>query len=94
MENLSILGGGRWRILVWGAIAGIIALPAVAMRFTDDVDWTALDFIFAAVLLGAAGLLLELAMRFRRPMHRALMAGAILFIVLAIWVEGAVGIFH
>jgi hypothetical protein len=95
MENLSILGGGRWRILVWGAIAGIIALPAVAMQFTREVDWTATDFVFAGVLLGAAGLLWELTMRVtRNPLYRVVAGIAILGLVMLVWAEAAVGILH
>ena len=95
MENLSILGGGRWRILVWGAIAGIIALPAAAMQFTREVNWTATDFVFAGVLLGVAGLLWELTMRVtRKPVHRAIAGIAILGMVMLVWAEAAVGILH
>lgn len=95
MENLSILGGGRWRILVWGAIAGIIALPAVAMQFTREVNWTATDFVFAGVLLGVAGLLWELTMRVtRNPVYRAIAGVAILGMVMLVWAEAAVGILH
>lgn len=95
MENLSILNRGRWRILVWGAIAGIIALPAVAMQFTEEVDWTATDFVFAGVVLGGAGLLWELAMRLtRNPAYRAVAGVGILGMVMLVWAEAAVGILH
>lgn len=85
-------GVGRWRIFFWGAAAALVALPAVAMRFTTEVNWTASDFVFAAVLIGGVGLLLELAMR--RSGSLAYRAGAV-FAVLAgfatIWVNAAVG---
>jgi hypothetical protein len=45
------------------ATALILLVPLVAMRITDEVDWSLADFAFAAALLGGAGLLLELAAR-------------------------------
>jgi len=58
----------RWSWLRWAGWGGAVALilaPLVAMQVApgSGVDWTASDFLFATVLLGAVGLLLELAMR-------------------------------
>jgi hypothetical protein len=83
---------GRWRIFFWGAAAALVALPAVAMRFTTDVQWTASDFVFAAVMIGGVGLLLELAMR--RSASLAFRAGAAAAIAagfFTIWANAAVG---
>ncbi len=85
-------GGGRWRIALWGGAAALLAMPAVAMRFTAEVDWTASDFALAAVLVGAAGLALELAVR--RSLSLGYRAGAALAVaagVLTIVATGAVG---
>ena len=43
--------------------ACILLVPAVGMLVSDGVDWGVADFVFAALLLGGAGLLLELAAR-------------------------------
>jgi hypothetical protein len=54
------------------ATALILLVPLVAMRITDEVDWSLADFAVAAALLGGTGLLLELAAR--KPgkiVHRA-----------------------
>jgi hypothetical protein len=48
--------------------AALLLVPFVAMQFTDEVAWGAFDFVFAAILLGGAGLLIERAMR--RPRNR------------------------
>jgi hypothetical protein len=83
---------GRWRIFFWGAAAALVALPAVAMRFTTEVQWTGSDFVFAAVLIGGVGLLLELAMR--RSASVAFRAGAAAAIAagfFTIWANAAVG---
>ena len=45
-------------------VTGLILLvPLVAMLFTDEAAWGVFDFVFAGVLLGGTGLLLELAVR-------------------------------
>ena len=43
--------------------AAVLAIPALAMVFTDGTDWGVFDFVFAAILLGGVGLLYELALR-------------------------------
>ena len=52
----------------------VLLVPLVAMQFTEEVDWGAFDFVFAAALLVGSGLLLELAVR--RPSSIVLRAGA------------------
>lgn len=60
----------------------ILLLPLVAMQFTDEVDWSVADFVFAGVLLAATGLLLELAVR--KPRNIAYRAAAVAIGVAAI----------
>lgn len=79
----------------WALVAVILLLPAVAMPFTDDVQWTASDFAIAAVLLIGAGLLIELAVWKARSLPvRLALCLAVLGVVGLIWVDGAVGLFH
>ena len=78
----------------WSGIALVLLAPLIAMRFTDEVNWTASDFAFAGVLLVGAGLLLELIFwKARRPLVRAGLALAVIAAVLLIWADGAVGLF-
>jgi hypothetical protein len=44
-------------------VALVLALPAVAMLFTDEVVWSLADFVVAGVLLAVIGVALELAVR-------------------------------
>lgn len=82
-----------WRIAGWSLVALLLALPMAAMQFTDEVNWTAGDFAFAAVVLLGSGLLLELAVRARPERHfRAGSGVAVLAAVLLLWLTGAVGI--
>lgn len=79
----------------WTLVAVILMLPAVAMRFTDDVQWTVSDFVFAAVLLIGGGLLIELVVWKARSLPaRLALCLAVLVVLSLIWVEAAVGIFH
>jgi hypothetical protein len=81
------------RIVGWGMIALLIILPAVAMQFTSEVNWTMADFAFAVVMLGGVGLAFEMAVRangswaYRGGAAIALGAGLLL-----LWANAAVGI--
>lgn len=82
-----------WRIAGWGALMSLLLIPLIAMRFTDEVQWTGSDFIIAAVLLFALGLGIELAVRIGRSAPQRLgMLTATVAGFLTIWVTGAVGI--
>lgn len=90
------LGAGRrgniWRIAGWGAAAGLILLPLVAMQFTNEVNWNAADFIAAIVMLGSVGLGLEVAARRGNRAYTIAAALALLASFLSFWFSGAVGI--
>ncbi len=83
----------NWRVIGWGAAVLLLLLPFFAMKVTDQVNWTASDFVFAGLLIGGAGLILELAVR--RTGDRSYQAAAALAVAAAfmtIWSNGAVGI--
>lgn len=84
---------GSWRAAGWSLAGALLLAPAVAMRFTDEVRWTAADFVFAALLIGGVGLAVELAVR-KSPIgfYRAGAALAALAAVGLVWVNGAVGL--
>ena len=96
-EKMEIDRGRRWAgwtLARWGVIAAVLATPLVAMRFTDEVDWDAADFLFAGGLLGGAGLVFELAAwKIRDAGLRAAIGIAILAAVLLLWADAAVGLF-
>ena len=84
--------GQGWRMAGWGAAVALLAVPFVAMRFTDEVRWTGSDFIFAGILFGTVGLVIELAVR--RSSDWAYRGGAIAAVFAAfliVWANGAVG---
>lgn len=82
-----------WRIAGWGSALALLLLPALAMQFTDEVFWTAGDFLYAGILLIFLGTVAELAVRMasgRTARAGYLLAGLAAFLTL--WANGAVGI--
>jgi hypothetical protein len=72
----------------------ILLVPAVAMMFTSEVNWSVSDFIVAAVLLFGTSLSIELVMRaVKRNELRIILAILILSVLLLVWAELAVGVF-
>jgi hypothetical protein len=81
-----------WRIAGWGAAAALMLAPLVAMRFTQEVRWTAADFIFAGALVGGVGIAWEAIVRMtRNPAYRTAAAFALAAAFLIVWANGAVG---
>lgn len=88
----SARGRNRWRLLIWGGAAALLALPAIAMRFTSEVDWGAEDFIVMGALLALACGAYELVTRISgSTAYRAGAAIAIVTGFLTVWVNLAVG---
>lgn len=72
----------------------LLLIPLVGMQFSNEITWTALDFLIAAVLLFSTGLVIELVLRkVRSTEKRLILCGIILAAFLLIWAELAVGIF-
>jgi hypothetical protein len=92
-ENDGERGWSPWRIAGWSFAALLLLLPAVAMQFTDEVNWTVSDFIFAAVLILSVGIPLELVARKTGNLwYRAAVLFALAAAFLLVWINGAVGI--
>ena len=83
------------RLSVWAIIVAIILMiPLVAMQFTDEVNWTLLDFVTAGSLLFGSALVYELATRkMINTKYRLAVGVAVTAALLYLWVELAVGIF-
>lgn len=83
----------RWRLALWSVAALMLLLPAVAMRFTDEVRWDAMDFLVFGGMLLMAGGLVELVVRLSR--RRIVVLGAVALVggaFLLVWAELAVGV--
>ena len=72
----------------------LLLIPLIAMQFTNEVNWSLLDFIVAGVLLFGTGLIFDLVIRkTKNTKYRIVIGIAILIILLLVWAELAVGIF-
>ena len=92
VQNGGRTSGGLWRLAAWSIAAALLLLPLVAMQFTADVNWTASDFVFMAVLLGGVGLAFEFIVRRSRNFSYRVGSGlALLATFLTVWVNAAVG---
>lgn len=82
-----------WRLIGWGGILGLLLLPAVAMQFTTEVNWSGGDFLFAFLMLGSVGLAVELTVRANPAWsYRAGMGIVLAACFLTTWINLAVGI--
>ena len=75
------------------ATALLLLVPLLAMQFTDEVKWTALDFIVAGAMLFAAGLaFVLLTQRSKRIAYRLAAAIAVGAALMLVWGNLAVGL--
>ena len=75
------------------ATAILLLVPLVAMKFTDEVNWTGMDFAVAgALLFGAGCAFVSLARRTGDIASRLAAVTAVLAGLMLIWVNLAVGI--
>lgn len=80
--------------IIFSTVVALLLVPFVAMQFTNEVDWTILDFAVMGVLLFGTGLLCELAIRKAKSTRNSIIiCGAVLFACFLIWAELAVGVF-
>ena len=72
----------------------LLLIPLIAMRFTEEVNWTLSDFMVAGALLLGTGLLLNLILRkIASIKYRVVISAVVLIALLLLWAELAVGIF-
>ena len=86
MQNKRFIG-----IVV--AVAVLLLVPFVAMRFTNEVNWSPFDFVVAGVLLLGTGLACEFVLRVvKKTQYRIALCAAILLMLFVVWAELAVGL--
>ena len=73
----------------------LLLIPAIAMQFTQEVQWSIGDFLVMGVLLFCLGASLDLLRQkiFSAPRRRIWTLVVVLFFLL-LWAEMAVGIFN
>ena len=75
-------------------VGALLLIPFIAMQFSNEVVWTASDFIIMGILLLVTGLGIDLVLRkVSSSKNRLIMGGIILALFFMIWAELAVGVF-
>ena len=75
-------------------VFGILSIPLIAMQFTDEVSWKAIDFLIAGLLLYIFGWILYYLWTNLKSTYSKITACIIAIVIfLLLWAELAVGIF-
>lgn len=84
----------RW-IGIFLGTAGLLLIPFFAMQFTDQVNWSPLDFVAMGFLLLAAGFSGDFVLLRKEKSlpHRLLLLLGVVALFFLLWAELAVGIF-
>ena len=81
-------------IIILLSVPLLLLIPFIAMQFTNEVNWSPLDFLVMSILLLSTGLICEMVLRkVRKFENRIALCVAILAAFFLIWAELAVGIF-
>ena len=81
-------------IIILLAVPALLLIPIIAMRFTNEVNWTDFDFIVMGILLLVTGLTIEFVLRtIKSSAFRTILCLSILLAFILVWVELAVGVF-
>lgn len=92
--TLPIRPNPALRRLVWVGAVALLALPAIAMLFTAEVNWGPEDFAVGGVLLLGTAFVLDRVLGSGWSRRTMLVAAAtVLLGLLLIWTELAVGLF-
>lgn len=77
----------------WIIATMILLVPAIAMQFTDEVNWGVYDFLIMGALLVITGLAIEVVIRTTsKTRSRVALIFAIILVFLLVWAELAVGV--
>jgi len=73
-------------IIILVVALGLLLIPYAAMKFTGEVNWTALDFITMGIMLLCTGIGIEVALRIVKAtwLRVAAVAGVLLVFVM-VW---------
>lgn len=94
INSTIMITKNRRLIGIMATITGLLFIPLIAMQFSKEVNWGVFDFIVMGILLLSAGFSCELVLRKVKTIkNRIIICGAVLFVLLLVWAELAVGIF-
>ena len=74
------------RPMGWSLLAALLLLPLIAMQLTEEVRWTAFDFVFAGGMFLSLGLAVEGISRLPASIRsRFALAVAALALFIVVW---------
>ena len=77
------------------SITGLLLIPFIAMQFSDEVSWSAFDFILAAALLFSTAIVCNWVWsKVKNTKTKFVLCAVVLFVLILVWAEMAVGIFN
>ena len=81
-------------LLILGVTLCLLAIPAIGMLFSDDVNWGPEDFLVTGFLIFGLGVLIALARhRISNVRTRIVVIASGILIFFLFWLELAVGVF-
>lgn len=94
LQEINILPKPKVILIIISIVIFLLLIPFIAMQFTNEVDWSVIDFVMAGVLLLGTCLAIEFVLRkVKNTNHRIIICILILLALLLLWLELAVGLF-
>ena len=80
--------------IIYAVPAVLFCIPVLGNFFSKEFNWSASDFVIAAVLLFGTAFLIDLIQQIiKNNTSKILVSGVIILLLLLTWVELAVGLF-
>jgi len=94
MEQITKAPTNKRLAILLGIATMLLCLPLIGMQLTNEVNWSASDFIIGGILLYGTALGCEAVLRkLKTAKQRLIAVAAILLALFLVWAELAVGIF-
>jgi hypothetical protein len=91
---LYLVHANKTSLILLSTILLLLLIPLIAMQFSNEINWSIMDFLVAGVLLFGTGLTIEFVFRkVKSRKNRILICVFILLLFLLLWIELAVGVF-
>lgn len=81
-------------VIILAIVLALLSLPLIAMQFSNEVKWDAVDFLVMGILLLGTGFSIEFVIRIVKSLKmRIVLSSIVLIALILVWAELAVGIF-
>lgn len=81
-------------LIILAIVGAILLIPFIGSQVSTEVNWSSSDFVIMGTLLFLTGLAINFALsRLKTFRSRLIACAVIIFVLLIVWAELAVGIF-